>query len=46
MITLNDLKICDNCGNVFSKKIGSFSLIPKEKEELSTDTGKNQGRLK
>lgn len=23
MITLNDLKICDNCGNVFSKMVGS-----------------------
>lgn len=23
MVTLNDLRICDNCGNVFSKKIGS-----------------------
>lgn len=21
MITLNDLRICDNCGNVFSKKL-------------------------
>ena len=29
----------------YSKKI-SFSLIPKEKEELPIDTGKNQGRLK
>lgn len=23
MITLNDLKACDNCGNIFSKKIQS-----------------------
>jgi len=23
MITLNDLKICENCGNVFSKTIRS-----------------------
>ena len=29
----------------YSKK-RSFSLIPKEKEELPIDTGKNQGRLK
>ena len=30
----------------YSKKKRSFSLIPKEKEELPTDTGKNQGHLK
>jgi len=23
MITLNDLRACDNCGNVFSRKIGT-----------------------
>ena len=28
------------------QKKRSFSLIPKEKEELPTDTGKNQERLK
>jgi predicted Zn-ribbon and HTH transcriptional regulator len=22
MITLNDLRICDNCGNVYSSKVG------------------------
>ena len=39
------VKLEQNLISIFKKK-RSFSLIPKEKEELPTDTGKNQGHLK
>ncbi|HET6517550.1 MAG TPA: hypothetical protein VFG25_04940 [Nitrosopumilaceae archaeon] len=48
MITLNDLRVCSHCGNVFSKKVGSkitnrcpaCNVWKKEKDDMM-DLGKH-----